>query len=97
MAKYDVYGIGAGIVDTEIVVTDKFLKDNGVEKAVMTLVDEERQHELINSITSQTRPVKRSCGGSACNTVVAASKFGSKTFYVDKFGTTLPRGVQKHH
>ena len=84
MAKYNVYGIGAGIVDTEIVVTDKFLKDNGVEKGVMTLVDEERQHELINSITSQTRPVKRSCGGSACNTVVAASKFGSKTFYSAK-------------
>ena len=84
MAKYNVYGIGAGIVDTEIVVTDKFLKDNDVEKGVMTLVDEERQHELINSITSQTRPVKRSCGGSACNTVVAASKFGSKTFYSAK-------------
>ena len=84
MAKYNIYGIGAGIVDTEIVVTDKFLKDNGVEKGVMTLVDEERQHELINSITSQTRPVKRSCGGSACNTVVAASKFGSKTFYSAK-------------
>ena len=84
MAKYNIYGIGAGIVDTEVVVNDKFLTDNNVEKGVMTLVDEERQNELINSITSQTKPVKRSCGGSACNSVVAASKFGSKTFYSAK-------------
>ena len=84
MAKYDIYGIGAGIVDTEIVVSDKFLHDNSIEKGGMTLVDEQRQHELINAITSQTKPVKRSCGGSACNTIVAASKFGSKTFYSTK-------------
>jgi sugar/nucleoside kinase (ribokinase family) len=28
--------------------------------------------------------VKRSCGGSACNTIVAASCFGSDGFYSDK-------------
>ena len=84
MAKYNIYGIGAAIVDTEVVVSDKFLKDNNIEKGVMTLVDEERQDELMNSITSQTSPVSRSCGGSACNTIVATSKLGLKAFYSAK-------------
>ena len=35
-------------------------------------------------LTSQKIPVKRNCGGSACNSIVAASSFGSKTFYSGK-------------
>ena len=53
MKKYDVYGIGAAIVDIEVVVNDHFLSKNKVEKGIMTLVDEERQHQLINALTSQ--------------------------------------------
>jgi len=84
MKKFDVYGIGAAIVDIEVVVSNHFLSENKVEKGIMTLVDEERQHQLINSLTSQKTPVKRNCGGSACNSIVAASSFGSKTFYSGK-------------
>jgi len=84
MKKYDVYGIGAAIVDIEVVVSEDFLSKNKVEKGIMTLVDEERQHQLIDALTSQTTPVKRNCGGSACNSIVAASNFGSKTFYSGK-------------
>jgi len=84
MKKYDVYGIGAAIVDIEVVVSNQFLSENKVEKGIMTLVDEERQHQLINALTSQKTPVKRNCGGSACNSIVAASSFGSKTFYSGK-------------
>ena len=81
MKKYDIYGIGAAIVDTEVIVSDNFLKKNKIDKGLMTLVDEERQGYLIDSLTSQRIPVKRSCGGSACNTVVAASRFGSTAFF----------------
>ena len=84
MKKYDIYGIGAAIVDIEVVVSEHFLSKNKVEKGIMTLVDEERQHQLINALTSQKTPVKRNCGGSACNSIVAASSFGSKTFYSGK-------------
>ena len=84
MKKYDVYGIGAAIVDTEVIVSDDFLKKNEIDKGLMTLVDEERQRYLIDSLTTQRIPVKRSCGGSACNTVVAVSRFGSKTFFSGK-------------
>ena len=84
MKKYDVYGIGAAIVDTEVIVSDDFLKNNEIDKGLMTLVDEERQRYLIDSLTTQRIPVKRSCGGSACNTVVAASRFGLKAFFSGK-------------
>ena len=84
MKKYHVYGIGAAIVDTEVIVSEDFLKKNEIDKGLMTLVDEERQGYLIDSLTTQRIPVKRSCGGSACNTVVAASRFGSKAFFSGK-------------
>ena len=32
MKKYDIYGIGAAIVDIEVVVSDDFLSKNKVEK-----------------------------------------------------------------
>jgi sugar/nucleoside kinase (ribokinase family) len=51
----------------------------------MTLVDEERQFELLVALDSHH--VKRSCGGSACNTIVAASCFGSSGFYSAKVAT----------
>ena len=85
MKKYDIYGIGAAIVDIEVVVSERFLSKNKLEKGIMTLVDEERQHQTNQcSLTSQKTPVKRNCGGSACNSIVAASNFGSKTFYSGK-------------
>ena len=42
MKKYQIYGVGAALVDTEVVVSDEFLQKNGIEKGVMTLVDESR-------------------------------------------------------
>jgi sugar/nucleoside kinase (ribokinase family) len=82
MKKYQIYGVGAALVDTEVVVTDEFLSTHKIDKGVMTLVDEERQFELIAALDSHH--VKRSCGGSACNTIVAASCFGSTGFYSAK-------------
>ena len=84
MAKYNIYGIGAAIVDTEVVVSDSFLNENEIGKGLMTLVDEKRQKFLIDSLTTQRIPIKRSCGGSACNSVVAASRFGSSAFFSGK-------------
>jgi len=84
MKKYQIYGIGAALVDTEVVVTDAFLSTHKIDKGLMTLVDEERQFELLGALSSRSYHVKRSCGGSACNSIVAASCFGSKTFYSAK-------------
>jgi sugar/nucleoside kinase (ribokinase family) len=79
-----VYGIGAALVDIEYKVDDNFLQQNQVDKGLMTLVDEDRQYQLIANLQSHSQLVKRSCGGSACNTVVATSGFGAKAFYAGK-------------
>ncbi len=77
--KYHVYGIGNALVDMEFEVEAEFLKEAGIEKGLMTLVDESRQTEIINTLHGIQH--KRSCGGSAANTLIALSYFGSKAFY----------------
>ena len=84
MARYDIYGIGAALVDTEVEVSDKFLADAKIDKGVMTLVDESRQHELIQALSSEDLTLLKKCGGSVCNSVVAASSLGSKAFFSGK-------------
>ena len=77
--KYDVYGIGNALVDMEFEVTAEFLNKAKIEKGLMTLVDEERQAEIINTLHGTQH--KRSCGGSAANTMIAVSQFGGQSFY----------------
>jgi sugar/nucleoside kinase (ribokinase family) len=79
MKKYDVTGIGNALVDIEFKVTDQFFHDNGVEKGLMTLVDEERQNHLMRVI--HHAEAKKQAGGSAANSIVAVSQFGGKSFY----------------
>ena len=84
MARYDIYGIGAALVDTEVKVSDKFLSDAKIDKGVMTLVDEPRQKELLQALSSEDLTLVKKCGGSVCNSVVAASSLGSKAFFSGK-------------
>lgn len=79
MNKYDVYGIGNALVDIVTEVDYDFFKNNEVEKGVMTLVDEKRQHHLVKAI--DMKKSKMACGGSAGNTMIAVSQFGGKSYY----------------
>ncbi|MGH1471112.1 MAG: adenosine kinase [Cellvibrionaceae bacterium] len=79
--QYHIYGIGAALVDTEIEVNDHDLSQYNIDKGVMTLVDEERQHQLMDQLSDHLIASKRASGGSACNTIIAASYFGSNSFY----------------
>ncbi|WP_372863910.1 adenosine kinase [Spongiibacter sp.] len=81
MKKYHVYGIGAALVDTEIQVQDSELKQMGVEKGLMTLVDEARQQALLDSLEGHLVHSRQASGGSACNSVVAAAYFGASGYY----------------
>lgn len=81
MTQYDIYAIGNALVDTEIEVTDADLERFGIEKGFMTLVDEQRQLELTQQLRDHLVASRRASGGSACNTIIAASYFGAKTFY----------------
>ncbi|MCC5937840.1 MAG: adenosine kinase [Lunatimonas sp.] len=82
--KYDVTGIGNALVDIEFTVSDEFLTKFGVEKGLMTLVDEERQTMLMQEINRKT--AKMQCGGSAANTVIALSQFGGNSYYCCRVG-----------
>lgn len=83
--KYDVYGIGNALVDMEFLVSDEFLTKNNIEKGLMTLVEADRQRELIESLHQEhTEEIKRQCGGSAANSVIAVSQFGGNSFYAFK-------------
>jgi sugar/nucleoside kinase (ribokinase family) len=84
MATYNIYGIGAALVDTEVEVSDAFLASAQIDKGVMTLVDEQRQTELLEALASENTHMLRKCGGSVCNSVVAASSLGAKAFFSGK-------------
>ncbi len=87
MRKYHVYGIGNALVDTEIEVTDHELVAMGVEKSLMTLVDEPRQNELLAHLSNHLVAASRASGGSGANSIIAASNFGADAFYSCKVAT----------
>jgi sugar/nucleoside kinase (ribokinase family) len=77
--KYSVYGFGNALVDHEITMSDQELRQLEVKKSLMVLVDEPRQTVLLESVKNKIK--KRSCGGSAANTVITSQQFGSPSFY----------------
>ncbi len=77
--KYNVYGMGNALVDIVTEVDEAFINTHSIEKGFMTLVDEERQTQLMEAIDFSKSSMK--CGGSAANTVIGASQFGASCFY----------------
>ena len=80
MSDYFVYAIGAALVDTEIDVSDNDLDQLSIEKGMMTLVDEARQAEIKDHLHDKLASANHACGGSAGNSVIAASQFGAPTY-----------------
>ena len=79
MSKYDVYGLGNALVDMEFEIHDQFLQENDIDKGVMTLVDENQQHELIEQL--DVFEGNKASGGSAANTLIAVSSMGGSSYY----------------
>ena len=75
--KYDVYGIGNALVDIVTEVDEAFFLAHEIEKGVMTLVDEKRQHNLTGVI--DMKKSQMAFGGSAVNTVIAVTQFGGRS------------------
>lgn len=71
--------MGNALIDYIIEVEDSFFDDQNVEKSLMTLVDADRQQELVAA--SQGSVKEKQGGGSAANTAVALSKLGGKGYY----------------
>jgi sugar/nucleoside kinase (ribokinase family) len=88
MTRYDVYGLGNALLDIEFEVSPKILQDLGIDKGVMTLLDEASQDKIVSQLNGHSQ--KRSCGGSAANTLIAIGQFGGKSFYSCKVANDEP-------
>lgn len=77
--NHHVYGIGNALVDYEYEVSPQFLEQMDIDKGLMTLVDEQRQHFLLGQLDNFQH--QRSCGGSAANTMIAIGQLGGNSFY----------------
>ena len=77
--KYDVYGMGNALLDVEAVINDEFLVENKISKGMMTLVDEDTQHRLMDALNNNKKELTP--GGSAANTIIAVNQFGGNCFY----------------
>ncbi len=81
MARFDLYGLGNALVDTEYHISDELLVGLGVEKGMMTLIDDAQLAVLEEQLRSRGELKKQASGGSAANSLIAAANFGSKVFY----------------
>jgi sugar/nucleoside kinase (ribokinase family) len=88
MTRYDVYGLGNALLDVECEVEPEVLVELGIDKGVMTLLDEASQNKILARLGNAAS--KRTCGGSGANTIVAVSQFGGKTFYSCKVANDEP-------
>lgn len=86
MRKYQVYGLGNALVDKEFEVTDSFLAAAGIEKGLMTLLDEQQHLDLLAKLKAEFGLIKRVGGGSAANSMVGIAQFGGDVFYACKVG-----------
>lgn len=80
--KYDVFGVGNAIVDTLVFAEDAFLEKHQVAKGVMTLVEGDRQGELLFDLQKQSLELRS--GGSAANTMYNIALSGGKALYTGK-------------
>ena len=88
MTKYDVYALGNALLDIEFEISVEALQNLGIEKGVMTLLDQDSQDKIVSNLAEYSQ--KRSCGGSAANTLIAVSQFGGKSFYSCKVANDEP-------
>ncbi len=79
MTHYHVYGLGNALVDIELSVSPEVLQTAGIDKGVMTLLDEAQQQEILQKL--QGHAPKKASGGSAANTLIAIGQLGGKGYY----------------
>ncbi|MFQ5344344.1 MAG: adenosine kinase [Mariprofundus sp.] len=86
---YNVYGVGNAIMDMQVQCEDTFLDTAGIEKGVMTLVDDEHQKNILDALAGHH--INYCSGGSAANTIVGIADMGGSAAYAcktaaDEFG-----------
>ena len=80
--KYDISALGNALVDTQYMVDHDFLDAMGLEPDSMTLASAEEHAPIIKKLKDMGVDSVSDCGGSATNSLVAASNYGSKCHHV---------------
>ncbi len=78
--KLDVVGMGNAIVDIITHVEDDFLRDNDIEKGIMTLTEPAESEVLYKKLGAGTEM----SGGSVANTIVAIASMGGDSGFIGK-------------
>lgn len=80
--KYDISALGNALVDTQYMVDHEFLNEIGLEPDSMTLASAEEHAPIIKKLENMGVDSVSDCGGSATNSLVAASYYGSNCHHV---------------
>ncbi|NNM51810.1 MAG: adenosine kinase [Pseudomonadales bacterium] len=81
MSTFDVYALGNALVDREYRVSDAFLVEHGIQKGMMTLINETQRHQLLQALDHEFGCIKQASGGSAANSIIAVAALGGRSFY----------------
>lgn len=77
--RYSVYGVGNGIVDKQVKVTDVELEELHLNKGFMELADQAEQAHILSYLGN--RESELHAGGSAANTIVGIAQMGGTVAY----------------
>lgn len=96
--KFDVAAICNALVDVIIEVEEEELKDLGIKKGIMHLIDEPRQRELLAKFADKPKTIE--LGGSSLNAIRALAMLDRKTVFVgmvgeDDFGNMIIKRMQE--
>ena len=91
-ARFDVCAIGNALVDVIADATDDFLKEQGIAKGGMTLIDADRAGFLYDLLG----PAVEMSGGSAANTVAGIASLGGHPAYMGKVKADQLGAIFRH-
>ena len=81
---HDIAAIGNALVDTQFMVELDFLHEIGMKPDEMVIQSREEQNAILDKLLLLNLESVVDCGGSATNSLVAASYFGSSCHHVCK-------------
>ncbi|SVC76221.1 uncharacterized protein METZ01_LOCUS329075, partial [marine metagenome] len=85
--ELDICSLGNALLDVQFSIDDNFkdqLKELSIPFGLMTLIERQEQEKLIKKLKAQYGEPLLDCGGSATNSLIAASNFGSTCYYTFK-------------
>jgi len=93
-----ILGIGNAIVDVICKVEDSFIKENGLTKSTMKLVDETEFKKLLSNLKIE----ETISGGSVANSIAGLSQLGNKVGFIgkvndDDLGQKYDDGLKKEN